>query len=142
MKRDSFKTGWNRLLLGSLCFSFRSSPIAASAQNMADYTNYPIFLSQTVPPNILFLVDMGNYTLEAAYSGSNQRYWISFKAGTATDSKYSANVTVDSATGDDLVAADNSGVVDQYVGCHLAGRHVRSDQVLLRHVRFAALLYD
>ena len=77
---------------------------------MADYTNYPVFLNQTVPPNILFLVDMGNYTLEAAYSGSNQRYWISFKSGTATDSKYAANVTIDSATGDDLVAGDNSGV--------------------------------
>ncbi|HEX7766691.1 MAG TPA: hypothetical protein VF443_08245, partial [Nitrospira sp.] len=78
---------------------------------MANYTNYPIFLSQTVPPNILFLVDMGNATLEAAYTGTNQRYWISFKAGTAADSKYSANVTVDSLSGDDLVAADNNGTV-------------------------------
>src|SRR5207244_7522700 len=56
------------------------------------------------------LVDMGNYTLEAAYSGSNQRYWISFKAGTAADLKYSANVTVTDATGDPLVAANNNGV--------------------------------
>ena len=69
-------------------------PAGVSAQNMADYTNYPIFLSQTVPPNILFLVDMGNATLEAAYTGTNQRYWISFKAGTATDLNYSSNVTV------------------------------------------------
>jgi type IV pilus assembly protein PilY1 len=87
-----------------------SVPAGVSAQNMADYTNYPIFLSQTVPPNILFLVDMGNATLEAAYTGTNERYWISFKAGTAADSKYSANVTVDSNAGDDLVAADNNGV--------------------------------
>ena len=54
MKRDSFKTGWNRLLLGFSLFLSVGSPIAASAQNMADYTNYPIFLNQTVPPNILF----------------------------------------------------------------------------------------
>jgi type IV pilus assembly protein PilY1 len=86
-------------------------PAGVSAQNMADYTNYPIFLSQTVSPNILFLVDMGNYTLEAAYSGTNQRYWISFKAGTAADLKYSSNVTIDSKSGDDLVAADNNGVL-------------------------------
>ncbi len=86
------------------------SPAAVSAQSMADYTNFPVFLNQTVPPNILFLVDMGNYTLEAAYGGTNQRYWISFKAGTAADSKYSANVTIDSLSGDDLVAADLSGV--------------------------------
>ena len=39
----------------------------------------PVFLNQTVNPNILFLVDMGNYTLEAAYSGTNHRYWLSFK---------------------------------------------------------------
>src|SRR4030095_14369761 len=108
MKRDNFKTGWNRLLLGFCLFLSVGSPIAASAQNMADYTNYPIFLNQTVPPNILFLVDMGNYTLEAAYSGSNQRYWISFKAGTSTSGKLAANVTIDSASGDDLVAGDNS----------------------------------
>ena len=62
-----------------LSFPFGGQSHRRSAQNMADYTNYPIFLNQTVPPNILFVVDMGNYTLEAAYSGSNQRYWISLK---------------------------------------------------------------
>jgi type IV pilus assembly protein PilY1 len=103
--------GWRLWAATAACALVLSSvPAGVSAQNMADYTNYPIFLSQTVPPNILFLVDMGNATLEAAYTGTNQRYWISFKAGTAADSKYSANVTVDSSTGDDLVAADNNGV--------------------------------
>jgi len=98
---------WVATAVGVIALS--SVPARVSAQNMADYTNYPIFLSQTVPPNILFLVDMGNATLEAAYSGSNQRYWISFKTGTATASLYASNVTVDSASGDDLVAVDNSG---------------------------------
>ena len=93
-----------------------SVPAGVSAQNMADYTNYPIFLSQTVPPNILFLVDMGNATLEAAYSGTNQRYWISFKAGTATSGLYSSNVTITSASGDNLVAVDNSGVAINTLG--------------------------
>src|SRR5262249_31572841 len=87
-----------------------ANPTGVSAQLMSNYTNLPVFLNQTVNPNVLFLVDMGNYTLEAAYSGTNQRYWISFKAGTVTDTKLSANVTVDSASGDDLVAADNNGV--------------------------------
>jgi type IV pilus assembly protein PilY1 len=77
---------------------------------MSNYTNLPVFLNQTVNPNILFLVDMGNYTLEAAYSGTNHRYWLSFKAGTVTDGKLAANVTVDSASGDDMVAGNNSGV--------------------------------
>ena len=77
------------------------------AQSMTNYTNYPIFLSQTVPPNILFLVDMGNFTLEAAYSGTGHKYPISFKTGTATASLYASNVTVDSNSGDDLVAVSD-----------------------------------
>lgn len=84
-------------------------PAGVSAQSMANYTNYPIFLSQTVPPNILFLVDMGNSTLQAAYSGTNHQYPISFKAGTATSLQYASNVTVNSQTGDDLVAVNSSG---------------------------------
>jgi hypothetical protein len=41
----------------------------ASAQtiNMADYTNYPMFLNKTGPTNILFIVDLGNAQLPAAY---------------------------------------------------------------------------
>ncbi|WP_455241859.1 hypothetical protein, partial [Petrachloros mirabilis] len=74
-------------------------------------------------PNVLFLVDMGNYTLEAAYSGSNHWYPISYKPGTATvdassNPYYAANVTVDSATASgggvdntDLRAVDLSGNV-------------------------------
>lgn len=85
-------------------------PGQASAQSMADYTNIPAFLNQTVPPNILFLADMGNYTLQAAYSGANHQYPISFKSGTATSGKYASNVTLDSRTGPDLVAVNNSGV--------------------------------
>ncbi len=112
MKRGRLATrGYGFLAAGAFsALMLAGMPAGVSAQNMADYTNYPIFLSQAVPPNILFLVDMGNYTLEAAYSGTNQRYWISFKAGTATDLKYSANVTVTGASGDPLVAADNNGV--------------------------------
>ena len=80
-----------------------------AAQNMADYTNYPILLNQAVPPNVLFLVDMGNATIEAAYSGTNHRYPLSFKTGTATASLYAANVTVDSQSDADLVAVEQSG---------------------------------
>lgn len=93
----------------AIAVSRLAAPAGVSAQSMANYTNYPIFLSQTVPPNILFLVDMGNFTLEAAYSGTGHKYPISFKTGTATAGKYAANVTVDSTTGDDLVAVDTSG---------------------------------
>ena len=111
-KHDRMTRGWGLGLwvataVGAITLS--SVPAGVSAQSLANYTNYPIFLSQTVPPNILFLVDMGNFTLQAAYSGPNHQYPISFKAGTATSLLYASNVTVNSQTGDDLVAVNNSG---------------------------------
>ncbi len=97
-------------LLGGVTLSMGPAP--GLAQNMADYTNYPAFLSQSVPPNILFLVDMGNFTLEAAYSGTGHRYPISFKTGTATDNLLAANVTVTGFKNTEvsLVAVNTSGV--------------------------------
>ena len=110
MKHESFKRRQQVLAALGLCFlAWIGNPAVASAQLMSNYTNLPVFLNQTVNPNILFLVDMGNYTLEAAYSGTNHRYWLSFKAGTQTDGRLAANVTVNSASGDDLVAVTNSG---------------------------------
>ena len=98
MKRECFKRRHQFLAGAILCvLASAGGPTGVSAQLMSNYTNYPVFLNQTVPPNILFLVDMGNYTLEAAYSGTNHRYWISFKSGTVTDGKLAANVTIDSA---------------------------------------------
>ena len=99
---------WVGIAVGAIALS--SVPAGVSAQIMTNYTNTPIILNQSVPPNILFLVDMGNFTLQAAYSGSNHQYPISFKNATATDLQYAANITVDSLAGDDLVAVDNSGV--------------------------------
>jgi len=116
MKRERISIGQYQLFAGAaLCLlTWLGSPAAVSAQNMADYTNFPIFMNQTVPPNILFLIDMGDATLEAAYSGSTyntttQRYPLSFVSGTATASLYASNVTLTSASGDSLVAVDNSG---------------------------------
>ena len=108
MKPESFRTRWNRVLIGISLFLSLGSPIAASAQNMADYTNYPVFLNQTVPPNILFIVDLGNETLPAGYAGSGHKYPLSFKASTATSGKYAANVTFDAAGGAvDMVAVSD-----------------------------------
>lgn len=110
MKQESFKRRQHVLAALGLCFlAWMANPAPVPAQLMSNYSNVPVFLNQTVNPNILFLVDMGNFTLEAAYSGTNHRYWISFKAGTKTDSRLSANVTLDSASGADLVAVDNNG---------------------------------
>src|SRR4029453_4016413 len=111
MKRECFQRPQHVLAAVGLCFlAWAGNPAVVSGQLMSNYTNLPVFLNQTVNPNILFLVDMGNYTLEAAYSGTNHRYWLSFKAGTVTDGQLAANVTVNSATGDDLVAGDKKGV--------------------------------
>ena len=111
------RTLWAAFLsVGMVATVFAPVPAAAAppvppaaAPNMVDYTNYPMFLNKTGPVNILFLVDFSNYTLEAAFTGSNHKYPISFKPGTPTNTKYAANVTVDSASGPYLVAVDSNG---------------------------------
>ena len=56
---------------------------AARAVSMSDYTWMPIFMQNTVPPNILFIVDFSDAMLPAAYGS----YPISFNG----NSKYSSN---------------------------------------------------
>jgi type IV pilus assembly protein PilY1 len=110
-KHNRMTRGWGLWVATAVgAIALTGVPAGVSAQLMTNYTNNPIFLSQTVSPNILFLVDMGNFTLEAAYSGTNHQYPISFKTATATAGQYASNVTVDSQTGSDLVAVNNSGV--------------------------------
>ena len=79
---------------------------------MTDYTWMPIFAGQTVPPNVLFIVDLGNHTLPAAYSGTNHQYPISFcsncttnPTSTVTFNLYASNVTLDN-----LIAVNKNGV--------------------------------
>jgi len=88
-------------------------PPLASAVSMTDYTWTPVFIGQNVPPNILFIVDYSNFTLQDAFSGTGHQYPISFCNGcqtanpagnTVTSGKYASNVT----TGN-LVAVDNTG---------------------------------
>ena len=79
-----------------------------SAVNMSDYTNYPMFLNKTGPTNILFIVDLGNAQLPAAYGS----YPISAKNGTVTVSsgevRYASNVNL-ADTGRALVSSSNNG---------------------------------
>lgn len=79
--------------------------------NMTDYTNYPMFLNKTGPTNILFVVDLGNSQLPAAYGA----YPISAKNGTVTVSsgnvRYASNVNmVDPGGGNNLVSSSDDGV--------------------------------
>lgn len=64
MKR-SWKTKFFAAALGFLATAVCMLPAARAA--MSDYTWYPLFMQQTVPPNILFVVDQGTATLPAAY---------------------------------------------------------------------------
>src|SRR5881296_2426008 len=88
-------------------------PSPASAVSMTDYTWTPVFIGQNVPPNILFIVDYSNFTLQDAFSGTGHQYPISFCNGcqtanpagnTVTSGKYASNVTTGA-----LVAVDNTG---------------------------------
>ena len=55
MKR-SWKTKFLAAAAGFLAATVCMLP-AARAVQMSDYTWYPLFMQQTVPPNILFIVD-------------------------------------------------------------------------------------
>ncbi len=105
--QHSYRKIFTALFL-SACMVIGSSSLTYG-QSLADYTAFPAFLGENVPPNILFMLDMGGQTIEAAYSGSDHRYDISHVTGTATESRYAANVTFDGTTGNDLVAVDEAG---------------------------------
>ena len=66
-------------ILTLLCiFSLVVLPTAASGQTMADYTSYPLFLSQTVTPNILIILDNSLSMNLQAYDDdydANRRYY-------------------------------------------------------------------
>src|SRR3989338_10397714 len=57
---------------------------AARAVSMSDYTWTPIFMQNTVPPNILFIVDFSDAMLPAAYG----TYPISYNGNTNYSSNY------------------------------------------------------
>src|SRR2546422_6385098 len=87
-------------------------PPLASAVSMTDYTWTPVFIGQNVPPNILFIVDYSNFTLQDAFSGTGHQYPISFcsncptnPTSTVTSNLYASNVTIAGT----LVAVDNTG---------------------------------
>src|SRR2546425_4584824 len=88
-------------------------PSPASAVSMTDYTWMPVFVGQNVPPNILFIVDFSNFTLQDAFSGTGHQYPISACNGcatnptsTVTNNLYASNVTIAGT----LVAVNQAGV--------------------------------
>src|SRR5438445_13215484 len=84
-----------RLLIQAVCaLSLHAPFLAAAAVSMADYTNYPVYENQTVPPNVLFIVDMGKHTIQAAHAGTAHQYHIFYKSSTVTDGKCPQNVNL------------------------------------------------
>lgn len=112
-KRGTKKLGFRLLMTGVLSLlATLGNPAEGWSQtiNMADYTNYPMSLNKTGPTNILFVVDLGNAQLPAAYGA----YPISAKNGTVTVSsgnvRYASNVNmVDPAGGRALVSSSDDG---------------------------------
>src|SRR2546422_9089023 len=87
-------------------------PPLASAVSMTDYTWTPVFIGQNVPPNILFIVDYSNFTLQDAFTGTGLQYPISFcslcptnPTSTVTSNLNGSKVTSAGA----VVAVDNTG---------------------------------
>jgi len=59
----------------------------ARAVTMADYTSFPIFIGQTVPPNILFIADFSDAMLPAAFGS----YPLSFSTTAGNCADYCSN---------------------------------------------------
>ncbi len=100
-----------RLMIASLSILYLLEgallwPSAVEAQILSEYTSQPNFISKTVSPNILFIVDVGDKTLQAAYGG----YPLSRMTSTTTSGKLAANVNLSGTGGLDLVASSDNGV--------------------------------
>src|SRR2546425_9549936 len=102
-------------------------PSPASAVSMTDYTWMPVFVGQNVPPNILFIVDYSNFTLQDAFSGTGHQYPISFcqncptnPTSTVTSNLYASNVTIALT----LVAVDNTGAAIAGASTEIGRAHV------------------
>ena len=51
----------------SLPLGVTSPAWSTTAPDMDKYTSHPVFLNNTVPPNILFVLDLNEKMLQAAY---------------------------------------------------------------------------
>lgn len=71
-----FKTKAKWIVAGALLSALGSvyGPIEAHAQAMADYTATPPFIADTVPPNVLLLMDNSGSMDNSAYHESGQAY--------------------------------------------------------------------
>jgi type IV pilus assembly protein PilY1 len=111
----TFNKRVNAAVLAGLVGLALTSVPAANGQQMTDYQTNPLFISEKVPPNILFLVDLSNQAIPAAYGS----YPISGKAGTRTDAGggdgyIASNVSLNADVGTDkygLVAVNIDGNV-------------------------------
>ena len=120
------------VLVGLVGLAAASAPPAFGVV-MTDYQTNPLFISQKVPPNILFVVDLSNATIPAAYGS----YPISYcsncttnPSSTVTSSMIAANVTLHGAGGTTdfgLTAVNTSGT--EVKTCANAAANCTSAQV-------------
>lgn len=86
------KRAWKNVILGAAVtlvglVGIVTTPAPAAAVSMADYTSYPIFVSQTVSPDILFIVDFSDAMLPAAYGN----YALSYPSSGGIGATYASN---------------------------------------------------
>ena len=56
-----------KIISTNLIFAFLAVPLSLHAQNLLDYTHYPITAIREVPPNILVMLDNSVSMNRAAY---------------------------------------------------------------------------
>ncbi|MFA5904839.1 MAG: hypothetical protein WC836_12965 [Desulfobacula sp.] len=93
-----------------ICFSFYSTPLFSAVTPepvMADYTSYPLFLTDAVEPNIMIILDNSgsmNFNAYGVYPGDDGTVSNSYNG-----TPYNTDIITVSATADDSEQRDGDG---------------------------------
>ena len=100
------------LLIALIALVFVSCPIWATEPNMAYYTAYPIFMSQSVKPNIMIILDNSGSMNFPAYGEGSVGYGTIVENPPYAGSPYSA--TIDIRVSDDADDGEESSTGQTY----------------------------
>jgi type IV pilus assembly protein PilY1 len=117
LKELTIKRLWVGLCI--LAMSVATNPLTAFGQSNADYTAVPPFLGTAVPPNILFVVDLSEAMLPAAYGSYPLSYYTPGIGATYASNYNGTGFTVTDSTDSYMASRTYFGMFDS-LGCYTA----------------------
>ena len=116
LKKSTMRGLWLGCCL--IALNAATSPLTASGQSNANYTAVPPFLGNAVPPNILFIVDLSEAMLPAAYGS----YPLSYDpaSGVVYASNYNGTGFTVTDPNDTFVANNTYFGIFDSLGCYTA----------------------